>query len=175
VTVPTSHGEGASRIDEAALLGTALAAILALTLGEGGWDWLGPAIGAALIATLTAFFDLPAKTDRKRWRELVALACVAALCAALVLAWPWQVIYSRITGAGSSCKAIAEAHEAWWTGNTNPEQGLTLDRRRARNFRWPAMMPANLRRRAARPRSHFRHLRSYPAWSSSEFSSEQTR
>lgn len=91
-----------SRVDEAALLGTSLAAILALTLGEGGWDWLGIAIGAALLAVIYAFFDLPAHDDNRRWRELIALSLVTALCAALVIAWPWQWVWSN-TSTGKTC------------------------------------------------------------------------
>jgi hypothetical protein len=40
-------------VDRAALLGTALAAVVALSFGgQGEWDWLGAASGIALLAVL---------------------------------------------------------------------------------------------------------------------------
>jgi hypothetical protein len=121
---PAAKDATQSRVDEAALLGTSLAAILALTLGEGGWDWLGTTIGAALLAVIYAFFALPGLDDKRRWIELVALSLVTALCAALVIAWPWQWIWSKTTGAGETCAAIGRAHGAWWVGKGDLGVGL---------------------------------------------------
>ena len=43
-----------SRVDQAALMGAALAAVVALVLGPGAWDWLSMVIGLTLIAVLAA-------------------------------------------------------------------------------------------------------------------------
>ena len=51
---------GSQDVDRAALLGTALAAVVALSFsGQGEWDWLGAAAGIALLVVLGAFFRLP--------------------------------------------------------------------------------------------------------------------
>src|SRR4051794_11005198 len=51
---------GSRDVDRAALLGTALAAVVALSFsGQGEWDWLGATAGIALLVVLGAFFRLP--------------------------------------------------------------------------------------------------------------------
>jgi hypothetical protein len=101
--------EGGSRdVDRAALLGAALAAVVALTFGgEGEWDWLAAVIGVALLVVLAAFFRLPSGPARPAWRmELAAMAAVAGLAGTLVAAAPLQAALTR-TDAGRTCEASA--------------------------------------------------------------------
>src|SRR3954462_8294877 len=50
---------GTRDVDRAALLGTALAAVVALSFsGQGQWDWLGGNAGGALVVGLGGFFRL---------------------------------------------------------------------------------------------------------------------
>jgi hypothetical protein len=91
-------------VDRAALLGTALAAVVALTFaGDGEWDLLATLSGGALLAIIAAFFRLPAG-GRRRHVELVAVAAVVGLCSALVLAAPLQAVLSA-TPAAAPCRA----------------------------------------------------------------------
>jgi hypothetical protein len=62
-------------VDQAALVGTALAAVLALTLGEGAWNWLALAAGCALFAVLLAYFHPPtsAPLPPKSWLSYLRL------------------------------------------------------------------------------------------------------
>ncbi|MGY1640660.1 hypothetical protein ACI782_05935 [Geodermatophilus sp. SYSU D00703] len=97
-------------MDRAALLGTALAAVVALSFsGEGAWDWLGAMAGIGLLAVLAAFFRLPAGgglTPGLRG-ELAALSVVAALAATLVIAPLLQAVLAATTDAGRTCRASA--------------------------------------------------------------------
>lgn len=94
--------------DRAALLGAALAAVVALSFGgEGEWDWLAAAAGVALLAVLAAFFRLPTGTTRSRGAqraELAAVAAVGALAATLVLAAPLQALLAD-SPDGRVCRA----------------------------------------------------------------------
>lgn len=112
MTGPESDPGRVREVDRAALLGAALAAIVALTFGgEGQWDWLASLSGAALLAIVTAFFHLPAG-GRRRHAELVAMAAVVGLAGALVLAAPLQAVLSATAAAapcrGAEAVAVAE-------------------------------------------------------------------
>jgi hypothetical protein len=90
-----NHDERFHDIDRAAVLGAALAAILALTLGDGPWNWLGVATGGALLLLVKYFFKLPEGQPRQcwlssEWGQLLGRAAVVALCFGLFVAWPWQ-------------------------------------------------------------------------------------
>jgi hypothetical protein len=115
----TNGGESGERsslyTDRAALLGTTLAAVVALTFGGSGpWDWVASAVGLALLAVLIGFFRLPSAADgeRVRRRELFALSAVAALCATLVLATPLQLLLEVATPVGPTCAATGEVAAA---------------------------------------------------------------
>lgn len=101
---------GRRDVDRAALLGTALAAVVALTFGgEGEWDWLACAAGVALLAVLCAFFGMPTGNihparDRV---ELAAVSAVAALAATLVVAAPVQALLGASTQTGRDCRTVA--------------------------------------------------------------------
>lgn len=94
-------------VDRAALLGGALAAVVALTFGgTGEWDWLATCAGLALLAVLTAFFRLPHGRSRGAVvEEVAAMAAVVALAGTLVLATPIQSVISTWSTAGSDCRA----------------------------------------------------------------------
>jgi hypothetical protein len=97
-------------VDRAALLGTALAAVIALSFsGEGAWDWLGAAAGIALLTVLAAFFRLPAGGGLPPGLrgELAAFSVVAALAATLVIAPLLQAVLAVATDAGRTCRASA--------------------------------------------------------------------
>ncbi|MDQ4116175.1 MAG: hypothetical protein M3235_04355, partial [Actinomycetota bacterium] len=100
-------GSPVREVDRAALLGTALAAVVALTFGGNGeWDWLATCAGFALLAVLTAFFRLPRGRSRGAVvEEVAALAAVVALAGTLVLATPIQGVVSAYTSAGAGCRA----------------------------------------------------------------------
>jgi hypothetical protein len=98
---------GSRDVDRAALLGAALAAVVALTFGgEGEWDWMAAAAGLALLVVLAAFFRLPTGAARRGAvrAELAAVSAVAALAAALVIAAPLQAALSA-GPAGRMCEA----------------------------------------------------------------------
>jgi hypothetical protein len=96
-------------VDRAALLGAALAAVVALTFGgQGEWDYLAAAAGVALLAVLGAFFRLPRGRGRAgRLAEVGAMSAVAALAAALVVAAPMQAVLATGTPDGRACRAGA--------------------------------------------------------------------
>jgi hypothetical protein len=100
---------GARDVDRAALLGAALAAVVALTFGgQGEWEWMASAAGIALLAVIAAFFRLPTGPPR-HWAaraELAAVSAVAALAVALVIATPLQAALST-TPTGQRCRASA--------------------------------------------------------------------
>jgi hypothetical protein len=94
-------------VDRAALLGTALAAVVALTFGgRGPWDWIASCAGLALLAILLAFFRLPATSPNPRsWQlELAAVAAVAGLATTLVVAPLMQFALSLATPGGATCQ-----------------------------------------------------------------------
>jgi hypothetical protein len=95
-------------VDRAALLGTALAAVVALAFAsDGEWDLLATLSGCALLSVIAAFFRLPAD-GRRRHAELVAMAAVVGLCSALVLAAPLQAVLSA-TPVAAPCRAVGAA------------------------------------------------------------------
>jgi hypothetical protein len=97
-------------VDRAALLGTALAAVVALSFsGEGAWDWLGAAAGIALLTVLAAFFRLPVGGGPAPGLrgELAAVSVVAALAATLVIAPLLQAVLAATTDAGRTCHVSA--------------------------------------------------------------------
>ncbi|MCW0211743.1 MAG: hypothetical protein OJJ54_00125 [Pseudonocardia sp.] len=95
-----------SEIDRAALLGAALAAVVALTFGgQGPWDWIASIAGLALLAVIGAFFHLPAAGDPRRRRQLLPLAGVVGLATTLVVAVPMQLLLGAATPVGERCAA----------------------------------------------------------------------
>ena len=85
-------GRDRARADQAALLGTGLAAVIAVSFGPGSWGWWSTGVGVALLLVIFAYYRVPDRTVRwwKRARELLALAAIAGYCGTLVLAYPVQ-------------------------------------------------------------------------------------
>ena len=116
-------------MDRAALLGTAMAAVVALTFGgQGEWDWLGAACGIALLVVLAAFFRLPAGpglTPGLRG-ELAAASAVAALAATLVIAPVVQAFVATTTDAGDTCRASAAVAAGTLESDGTRQRGAEL-------------------------------------------------
>jgi hypothetical protein len=115
-------------VDRAALLGTALAAVVALTFGgEGAWDWLAAVTGVALLALIAAFFRLPAGPAHgtRPHLELAAFSAVVALSATLVVAPPLQSVLS-VTGAGRSCRVAADVAGGTLAGDSAHRLGAQV-------------------------------------------------
>ncbi|MEU3597474.1 hypothetical protein ABZ714_01870 [Streptomyces sp. NPDC006798] len=82
---------------EPAVVGLALAAVLAAAFAQGSWEWFSTYIGLTLIALIVCFYPRPAPTsgDTPAYaRDLTAYALILGLSAALALApaiqrWPW--------------------------------------------------------------------------------------
>jgi hypothetical protein len=97
-------------VDQAAVLGTALAAVVALGFGGAGeWDWLATVTGLALLAVLSAFVHLPAPTAPavRAHLQLAALSAVTALAATLVVAAPVQAVLAAASDGGRTCRVSA--------------------------------------------------------------------
>jgi hypothetical protein len=75
-------------IDHAAVFGAALAAVIALTVGQGPWSPIGTVIGVLLLAVIQGFYNVPAGVG---WRESIAVGAVVAACVSVALAWPLQI------------------------------------------------------------------------------------
>jgi hypothetical protein len=117
-------------VDRAALLGTALAAVVALSFsGQGEWDWLGAAAGIALLVVLGAFFRLPpgrhGLTPGLRG-ELAAVSVVAALAATLVIAPVLQAFLAAATDAGRTCRASAAVAAGAVEADATRQRGAEL-------------------------------------------------
>jgi hypothetical protein len=116
-------------VDRAALLGTALAAVVALTFGgQGEWDWLGAATGVALLTVLAAFFRPPAgrgPTPGLR-AELAAVSAVAALAATLVIAPVLQSFLAAATDVGRTCRASAAVAAGALESDVTRQRGAEL-------------------------------------------------
>ncbi|MEU5160760.1 hypothetical protein AB0G74_14300 [Streptomyces sp. NPDC020875] len=82
---------------EPAVVGLALAAVLAAAFAQGSWEWFSTYIGLTLIALIVCFYPRPAPTpgDTPAYaRDLTAYALIIGLSAALALApaiqrWSW--------------------------------------------------------------------------------------
>jgi hypothetical protein len=102
-------GRSTERTDQAALMGTTLAAVLALVLAPGAWDLPSTMFGLALLCVLQGYYRISkppsgsspsvdfARDKREAHRRAYALAAVAGLCAALALAYPMQ-LSTRLPG-----------------------------------------------------------------------------
>jgi hypothetical protein len=95
--------EGLRRVDQAALMGAALAAILAIFVPEGSWDGWGVVVGVTLSFVIAGYYRIPSSPPLG-WRDALtragAVASVAALCLSIALAYPLQ----RATVSRNACK-----------------------------------------------------------------------
>ena len=77
-------------IDQAALMGTALAAFIALSVSAGNWTVLSTALGLTLGLILIAYVHVPTGNIRAKLIRLLALSAVGGLDISLTLAYPLQ-------------------------------------------------------------------------------------
>jgi hypothetical protein len=107
----SSHGtspaieKDANPVDQAALMGAALAAIVALVVSPGEYGVLSSIIGAILLLVISAFYSLDRRQDppRRAFFRGGALAAVTGLCAFLLISWPVQIWFDHNTGAKYDC------------------------------------------------------------------------
>jgi hypothetical protein len=102
-----------TRADQAALLGTGLAAVVAVSFGPGSWGWWSVGVGATLLLVIFAFYRVPDK-DINVWtrvREILALAAVAGYCSTILLGYPLQTWWKH-QGGDSFCNNVANAAAA---------------------------------------------------------------
>lgn len=90
-------GVGERTADDAGVLGTALAVVLAFSLAQGSWEWFSTCLGVTLLAVVLSFGHVPVWTPDRRatygW-SLAAFSLVVGLCVALTPApalqrWDW--------------------------------------------------------------------------------------
>jgi hypothetical protein len=93
-------------IDQAALIGTALAAFIALAVGGGQWTLLSTALGLTLALVMIAFVHVPTGSIRAKLLRLLAVSAVAGLDISLTLAYPLQewLVRPRIA---ADCKSLS--------------------------------------------------------------------
>lgn len=77
-------------IDQAALMGTALAAFIALAVNAGQWTLLSTALGLTLALVLIAYVHAPVGAIRAKLLRLLAVSAVGGLDVSLTLAYPLQ-------------------------------------------------------------------------------------
>ncbi len=96
------------RVDAAALYGAMLAAVIALTLGEGAWTWFSTALGVALLLLLVAFYRPTHRGQPVDHRRMLATAAAGALAATLLAAWPLQLVLEHWTSVGNECRQLGQ-------------------------------------------------------------------
>lgn len=94
---PTGAGS-----DQAALIGAAFAAVIALILGEGPYTVFDVVVGSALGAALLGYYRPSPTTGHDRCAKASAFAAVVALLFSLSVAWPLQWMLNR-GQAGVAC------------------------------------------------------------------------
>jgi len=93
-------------LDQAALIGAALTAFIALAVGLAGWTWLSTALGLTLALILIAFVHIPTGRLRAGLLRLLAIAAVGGLDLSLTLAYPLQEWLVRPRVA-ADCKKLS--------------------------------------------------------------------
>lgn len=82
----------ARNVDQAALLGVALAATVSISAAEGPWEPIETVVGLVLISVVAAYYDFSTSLREWSWARSAALASVIALCWCLTVAWPLQSV-----------------------------------------------------------------------------------
>jgi hypothetical protein len=111
-------------IEQTALIGTALAAFIALGLGVGQWTMLSTALGLTLALVLIAFVHVPAGGIRVKLLRLLAVSAVGGLDISLTLAYPLQEWLVRPRVAADCISRLPTEMAACVGSATAP--GLTL-------------------------------------------------
>src|SRR5215472_2515453 len=92
--------------DQAALIGVALAAFIALAMGVGQWTLLSTALGLTLAIVMIAYIHIPTGSMRSRLLRLLAVSAVGALDVCLTLAYPLQEWLVRPRVA-ADCRSVS--------------------------------------------------------------------
>jgi uncharacterized protein (UPF0333 family) len=95
-------------------MGAALAAILAIFIPEGSWDWWGTVVGITLSFVIAGYYRIPSSPPRGLWggkwdafTRAGAVATVGALCLSIALAYPLQSTFVN-EEAERKCRSEAE-------------------------------------------------------------------
>jgi hypothetical protein len=80
----------AGRVDQAAVLGVALAASVSVSAADGPWEPLESIVGLVLVGLLVAYIDAATVRGRGGFRRRAAVTGVAGLSICLTFAWPVQ-------------------------------------------------------------------------------------
>ncbi|BCQ26246.1 hypothetical protein AWB80_06553 [Caballeronia pedi] len=91
-------------VDAAALLGAALAVVLAVLIAEGPFDYMNAAVAVTVLAILYAYqWNRP----RARWELSLALSCTIGIVATLLVGLVGEIIESR---SGFNLEGHIECH-----------------------------------------------------------------
>lgn len=90
--------EHTDRVDQAAVLGVALAASVSISAADGPWEPMESVVGLILICLLGTYFGTHRVHGDANRRKRVSLASVLALSWCLVMAWPIQLVLSAVDG-----------------------------------------------------------------------------
>ena len=101
----SQEGTSSDRIDQAALMGAAVAAVFALVLSPGEYTLLEVVVGITLGAVLLGYYRAP--RHHFLWRDALAkasaLGAVGALCLSLIVAPVLQNYWLEGRGSGAYC------------------------------------------------------------------------
>jgi len=95
-------------IDQAALIGTAVAGVIAVSSAEGRYEPFDSVVGVVLAIVLIAFYrPAPAATSGQAWTMAAPPAAVGALTACLVLSFPVDKLIGALARDGDSPTDLA--------------------------------------------------------------------
>jgi hypothetical protein len=122
---PTRGRPRPVRVDQAALMGAALAAIVAFVVSPGEFEPLASVLGATLLLVIFAYYRFRPwpKGRLEALRRGMALAAVSSLCACLLLAWPVQRVIDASPDEFNICKATYDVHVV---ESPSPEKGVVV-------------------------------------------------
>jgi hypothetical protein len=94
--VSTETAKASDRIDQAAVLGAALAAAVSISAADGPWEPMESIVGLVLICLIRTYVDFDAGSTGFHRRKRLAVAGVLGLAWCLVVAWPLQLVMSGL-------------------------------------------------------------------------------
>src|SRR5947207_7588420 len=117
-------------VDQAAIMGTTLAAVITLTISPGEFGPTDLMVGLTLLSIILAYAHLqpwPSSSFRVIFR-CAALATAGSLCTILIISWALQVLadHSSLAGScpkgysGGDCRGdiVVQHLTVWWFGIT---------------------------------------------------------
>jgi hypothetical protein len=94
--VSTEAAKTSDRIDQAAVLGAALAASVSISAADGPWEPMESVVGLVLICLIRTYVEIDAGSTGFHRRKRLAVAGVLGLAWCLVVAWPLQLVMSGL-------------------------------------------------------------------------------